>query len=46
MKEFCKVLKCIICILSLKKCHICKKGFSTDDNKKKYHKVKGHCRYT
>ena len=25
-------------------CHICKKRFSTDDNKKKYHKVKYHCR--
>ena len=34
------------CIISLKKCHICKIGFSTDDNNKKYHKVKGHCRYT
>ena len=25
-------------------CHICKKRFSTDDSKKKYHKVKYHCR--
>ena len=29
-----------------KVCHICKKRFSTDDNNKKYHKVKDHCRYT
>ena len=28
-----------------KVCYICKKGFSTDDNKK-YHKVKDHCHYT
>ena len=27
-------------------CHICKKRFSTDDNNKKYHKVRGHCHYT
>ena len=27
-------------------CHICKKRFSTDDNNKKYHKVKDHCHYT
>ena len=26
-----------------KKCHICQKTFSTDDNNKKYHKVKDHC---
>ena len=26
-----------------KLCYICKKGFSTDDNNKKYHKVKDHC---
>ena len=26
--------------------HICKKRFSTDDNKKKYHKVRDHCHYT
>ena len=25
-----------------KLCYICKKGFSTDDNNKKYHKVKDH----
>ena len=29
-----------------KKFAICKKGFSTDDNNKKYHKVKDHCHYT
>ena len=29
-----------------KVCHICKKGFSTDDSDKKYHKVKDHCHYT
>ena len=29
-----------------KKCYICKKRFSTDDNNKKYHKVKDHCHYT
>ena len=27
-------------------CYICKKGFSTDDSNKKYHKVRDHCRYT
>ena len=27
-------------------CHICKKGFSTDDSNKKYHKVRDHCHYT
>ena len=27
-------------------CYICKKGFSTDDNSKKYHKVTDHCHYT
>ena len=27
-------------------CHICKKGFSTDDSDKKYHNVKDHCHYT
>ena len=27
-------------------CHICGKGFSTDDNNKKYHKVRDHCHYT
>ena len=29
-----------------KVCHIRKKRFSTDDNNKKYHKVKDHCNYT
>ena len=29
-----------------KVCYICKKLFSTDDNKKKYHKVRDHCHYT
>ena len=29
-----------------KVCYICKKGFSTDDNNKKYHKVRDHCHYT
>ena len=29
-----------------KVCRICKKGFSIDDDNKKYHKVKGHCHYT
>ena len=29
-----------------KKCYICKKRFRTDDNNKKYHKVKDHCHYT
>ena len=28
-----------------KVCYICKKGFSTDDNNKKYHRVKYHCYY-
>ena len=27
-------------------CYICKKGFSTDDSDKKYHKVIDHCHYT
>ena len=27
-------------------CHICKKRFSTDDNNKKYHKVKDYWQYT
>ena len=27
-------------------CCICKKGFSTDDGNKKYHKVRDHCHYT
>ena len=29
-----------------KVCHICKKGFSTDDSDEKYNKVKDHCHYT
>ena len=29
-----------------KVCHIFKKGFSTDDDNKKYHKVRDHCHYT
>ena len=29
-----------------KKCYLCKKGFSTDDNDEKYHKVRDHCHYT
>ena len=29
-----------------KVCYIYKKGFSTDDSNKKYHKVKDHCHYT
>ena len=29
-----------------KVCYICKKEFSTDDDKKKYHKVRDHCHYT
>ena len=29
-----------------KVCHICKKRFSTDDNNKKYQKVRDHCHYT
>ena len=29
-----------------KVCYICKKEFSTDDDDKKYHKVKDHCHYT
>ena len=27
-------------------CYICKKGFSTDEDNKKYHKVRDHCHYT
>ena len=27
-------------------CYICKKEFSTDDDNKKYHKVRDHCHYT
>ena len=26
-----------------KECYTCKKGFSSDDDDKKYHKVKDHC---
>ena len=29
-----------------RKCYICKNKFSTDDNNKKYHKVRDHCHYT
>ena len=29
-----------------KKCHICKKRSITNDNNKKYHKVKYYCHYT
>ena len=29
-----------------KVCYICKRRFSTDNNNKKYHKVKDHCHYT
>ena len=29
-----------------KGCYICKKRFSTDDDNKKYHKVRDHCHYT
>ena len=29
-----------------KVCYICKKGFSIDNNDKKYHKVRYHCHYT
>ena len=29
-----------------KVCYIYKKRFSTDDNNKKYHKVRVHCCYT
>ena len=28
-----------------KVCYICRKEFKTDDNDKKYHKVKDHCHY-
>ena len=27
-------------------CYICKKGFSTDNDNKKYHEVSDHCHYT
>ena len=26
--------------------YICKKGFSTDNSNKKYHKIRDHCHYT
>ena len=29
-----------------KVCYICKKGFSTDDDNKKYFKARHHCRFT
>ena len=29
-----------------RRCYICKKRFSTDDNNKKYHKVRDNCHYT
>ena len=29
-----------------KACYPCKKVFNTDDNNKKYHKVRDHCHYT
>ena len=29
-----------------RRCYICKKRFTTDDNNKKYHKVRDHCHYT
>ena len=29
-----------------KVCYTCKKGFSTDDDNKKYFKVTDHCQYT
>ena len=29
-----------------KVCYLCKKGFSTDYNNKKYHKVRDHCHYS
>ena len=28
-----------------KKCYICKKRFTTDEDDKKYHKVRDHCLY-
>ena len=34
------------CYKKQKICYICKKGFSTDDDNKKYHKVRDHCPYT
>ena len=29
-----------------KVCYICEKRFSTDDDNKKYHKIRDHCHYT
>ena len=29
-----------------KVCYICRKAFSTDDDEKKYHKVRDQCHYT
>ena len=29
-----------------RRCYTCNKKFSTDDNNKKYHKVRDHCHYT
>ena len=29
-----------------KVCDICKKRFSTDDDNKKFHKVRDHCHFT
>ena len=29
-----------------KVCFVCKKGFSTEDDNKKHHKVRDHCHYT
>ena len=29
-----------------RKCYICKKKFSNDDDNKKYHKARDHCHYT
>ena len=29
-----------------KLCYVSKKGFSTDDDNKNYHKVRDHCHYT
>ena len=32
-------------IANKKKCYICKKRFTTDEDDKKYHKVRDHCLY-
>ena len=29
-----------------RRCYICKKKFSTNDNNKKYRKIRDHCHYT